>query len=183
MSVRQAVLGLVIERPGYGYELDARLTERIGSWRHSETAVYPALLKLARDGMVRETLRRPAHDRVVWYEATDAGRDDFKRWLRKPPSLLPLRDDLHLKISLADEEDLAFLIEQTRAQEQLCLDRLDRLSDAGAEPERLMDPNVEWRAIGHLWMRRTEVAHVTAAIESLQEARSLMRAHLRRRAR
>jgi DNA-binding PadR family transcriptional regulator len=183
MSVRQAVLGLVIERPGYGYELDARLSERIGSWRHSGTAVYPALLRLAKDRSLRERVERSAHDRVVWYEATDKGRAEFKAWLRTPPSLLPLRDDLHIKIALADLDDLAFLIEQTRTQEQLCLDRLGRLTAPGIEPEQLLDPNVQWRSIGHVWLKRTEVAHLTATIESLQEARTLMKEHLRRRAR
>ena len=183
MSVRQAVLGLVIERPGYGYELDARLTERIGSWRHSGTAVYPALRNLARDRSLRERVERPVHDRVVWYEATDRGRAEFDAWMRTPPSLLPLRDDLHIKIALADGGDLAFLIQQTRAQEQLCLDRLGRLTDAGVEPSQLMDPDVPWRSIGHLWLRRTEVAHLTTTIESLQEARTLMKEHLRRRSR
>lgn len=180
MSVRQAVLGLVIERPGYGYELDARLTERIGSWRHSGTAVYPALRSLTRDGSLRERVERPVHDRVVWYEATERGRAEFEAWMRRPPSLLPLRDDLHVKIALASRDDLVFLIEQARAQEQLCLDRIGRLTDTGADPEQLLRPDVQWPSIGQLWLRRTEVAHLTATIESLQQARTLMKAHLRR---
>ena len=53
MSVKHAVLGLVIERPGYGYELIQRLEQRIEGWRPSETAVYPALRSLRMEGMIR----------------------------------------------------------------------------------------------------------------------------------
>ena len=53
MSVKHAVLGLVIERPGYGYELIQRLEQRIEGWRPSETAVYPALRSLRAEGMIR----------------------------------------------------------------------------------------------------------------------------------
>jgi len=31
MSAKHAILGLVIERPGYGYQLAQRLEERFGS--------------------------------------------------------------------------------------------------------------------------------------------------------
>ena len=50
MSVKHAVLGLVIERPGYGYELIQRLEQRIEGWRPSETAVYPGAQITARRG-------------------------------------------------------------------------------------------------------------------------------------
>lgn len=184
MSVKHAVLGLVCERPGYGYQLDARFKERIGSWRHSKTAVFPALLRLAGDGAVqprdsRTTSRQPR----IWYEATEQGRAEFKSWVRKSPTLMPLRDEMYIKIALAEYEDLQHLIEQTREQQQLCLDRIGNLTGAGVDPERLSDPNVPWHLIGHAWLERTEVKQLSTQLEALQEARSLMKDALRRRER
>lgn len=184
MSVKHAVLGLVCERPGYGYQLDARFKERIGSWRHSKTAVFPALLRLAGEGAVQPrqplvTVRQPR----IWYEATEQGRAEFKSWVRKPPTLMPLRDEMYIKIALAGYEDLQHLIEQTREQQQLCLDRIGSLTGAGADPDQLAAPDVPWHVIGHAWLERTEVKQLSAQLEALQEARALMKDALRRRAR
>lgn len=183
MSVKQAVLGLVIERPGYGYELVQRFEERIGGWRPSPTAVYPALGRLNDAGAVQRRVESSAHRNVTWYEATAKGREDFKTWMLKPAGLMPLRDDMHLKIAFASFEDLKALIELTRAQEQTCLDRVDELTGGGVEVDALMDADAEWRFIGQAWLLRTEVAQLATTIESLQDARKLMKDALRRRAR
>ncbi|HVR05288.1 MAG TPA: helix-turn-helix transcriptional regulator, partial [Solirubrobacteraceae bacterium] len=52
MSAKQAVLGLVIERPGYGYDLAQRLRERFGSSGFAPTGVYSALDQLVAEGLV-----------------------------------------------------------------------------------------------------------------------------------
>jgi DNA-binding PadR family transcriptional regulator len=180
MSVKQAVLGLVIERPGYGYELVQRFDERIGGWRPSKTAVYPALLRLHTEGSVQRRVESSAHRNVTWYEATDRGRDEFRAWLHTPPELMPMRDDMYVKIAFATAADLQLLVDQTRAQEQLCLDRIDRLTGAGVDAEALAAPDVEWRLIGQAWLSRTEVAQLATTIEALQDARKLMKDAIRR---
>jgi DNA-binding PadR family transcriptional regulator len=53
MSFQNAVLGLVIERPGYGYDLTQRVNARVAGLDVSESAVYPALVALERKGWVR----------------------------------------------------------------------------------------------------------------------------------
>lgn len=181
MSVKQAVLGLVIERPGYGYELVQRFGERIGGWRQSPTAVYPALLRLHAAGAVQKRTESSAHRNVTWYEATDQGREEFRTWMRTPPALMPMRDEMYIKVAFAGPGDLDVLIEQTRAQEQLCLDRINELTGAGVDAEVLLDANVEWSTIGRAWLLRTEVAQLATTIETLQEARSLMKDAVRRR--
>ncbi|ADB54028.1 PadR family transcriptional regulator [Conexibacter woesei] len=180
MSVKQAVLGLVIERPGYGYELVQRFEERIGGWRPSQTAVYPALLRLHASGAVQKRVESSSHRNVTWYEATDHGREEFRSWMCTPPVLMPMRDDMYIKIAFACPEDLELLIAQTREQEQLCLDRIDRLTGAGVGAEVLMHADVEWRAIGQAWLLRTELSQLATTIESLQEARKLMKDAVRR---
>lgn len=42
MSLKHAVLALVVERRGYGYDLAHRLEERVGpAWRLNPSAIYP----------------------------------------------------------------------------------------------------------------------------------------------
>ncbi len=53
MSAKYAILGLVIERPGYGYQLAQRLEERFGSSSFAPSGVYSALDQLSRDEFVR----------------------------------------------------------------------------------------------------------------------------------
>jgi DNA-binding PadR family transcriptional regulator len=181
MSVKQAVLGLVIERPGYGYELVQRFEERIGGWRLSPTAVYPALVRLNASGAVRKRVDQSAHKNVTWYEATDQGRDEFHSWMRTPSTLMPLRDDMFIKVAFATFEELEELVELTRTQEQACLDRVDQLTGAGVDVDALLDADAEWRFVGQAWLLRTEVAQLATTIDTLQEVRALMKKALRRR--
>ena len=53
MSLKHAVLGLVLERRGYGYDLVQRLTDRLGpAWQLTPSAVYFALDQLSDAGAV-----------------------------------------------------------------------------------------------------------------------------------
>jgi DNA-binding PadR family transcriptional regulator len=184
MSVKHAVLGLVIERPGYGYELIQRLGERIEGWRPSDTAVYPALKSLRTEGMIRaKAISEPggsAHRAVVWYEATDEGRTHFRDWLHAPPELAPQRDEFWLKVAFASAEDLPRLVEATRDLERACLDRMAELTEPGGG-EDLRRSDVAWSAIGQAWLRRSEAAHVAVTIEAVQEIRAAMKRAIRHR--
>jgi DNA-binding PadR family transcriptional regulator len=183
MSVKHAVLGLVIEKPGYGYELIQRLGSRIESWRPSYSAVYPALHLLRRQEMIRARevsgQAAPAHKSVVWYEATEKGRDHFQAWMLAPSEPAPLRDELQVKIAFAGVEDLPRLVELTREQEQACLDRVLALTGAGAH-EDLIAREKDWRVVGHLLLRDAEVAHLRTTIVNLQRCRAAMKRAIRR---
>lgn len=186
MSVKHAVLGLVIERPGYGYELIQRLEQRIEGWRPSETAVYPALRSLRAEGMIRAreaTADGPAvsaHRGVVWYEATEEGRDEFRTWVRAPTDLAPQRDPFSLKVAFASPDDLPHLVELARELESACLERMAELSEQGDKVEDLRRADVEWREIGQAWLRRTEAAQLSVRIEAVQQIRAAMKRAIQR---
>jgi len=189
MSVKHAVLGLVIERPGYGYELIQRLEQRIEGWRPSETAVYPALRSLRADGMIRAREATAggavasAHRGVVWYEATDLGRDEFRAWVRAPTDLAPQRDPFWLKVAFASPDDLPRLVELARELESACLDRMAELGERSGPVEDLRREEVEWREIGQAWLRRTEAAQLAVRIEAVQQIRAAMKRAIQRHAR
>ncbi len=185
MSVKHAVLGLVIERPGYGYELIQRLEQRIEGWRPSETAVYPALRSLRAEGMIRARTASDggavsAHRGVVWYEATEIGRDEFRAWVRAPTDLAPQRDPFWLKVAFATADDLPWLVELARELERACLERMTELGDQGGTVEDLRREDVEWREIGQAWLRRTEAAQLAVRIEAVQQIRAAMKRAIQR---
>jgi DNA-binding PadR family transcriptional regulator len=85
MSTRLVILGLLKERPLYGYELKGIIERYMGDWTSiAFGSIYFALNKLTKEGLVREIAvqkegSRPSR-RV--YEVTEAGKDAFTRLLR-----------------------------------------------------------------------------------------------------
>lgn len=181
MSAKHAVLGLVIERPGYGYDLARRLRERFGSSGFAPTGVYSALDQLSAEGLVRAagslaaaSLERAAPRTI--YEATEDGRERFDRWMLSGTSLANVRDELNMKLALSRPRDLPALIELARSQEQQCLARVEALkrADVGSEPSRPQGGGLAWPQVAGLLVRDAEVRQLQARIEWLQRARAIM---------
>jgi DNA-binding PadR family transcriptional regulator len=176
MSAKNAVLGLVIERPGYGYDLARRLRERFGSSGFAPTGVYSALDQLSSDALVRSAGSRgdgPSErsaPRTI-YEATSKGIDHFEQWMLGGSSLAPVRDELHMKIALSKPHNLARLVELAEAQERDCLARLDALRVPAAHPRST--PRA-WSEMAVLLVRDAEVKQLQARVEWLQKARIVM---------
>jgi DNA-binding PadR family transcriptional regulator len=177
LSAKYAVLGLVIERPGYGYQLAQRLQERFGSSGFAPSGVYSALDQLSRDEFVRAAGEkgpgpaRRAAPRMI-YEATDEGVEHFESWMLGSSPAPPLRDELHMKIALCRPIDLPRLIDMVYGQELACTGRLrdlKQLTDREADSDRQ-----EWSTLMRVLSRDAEVASWRARIEWLQSARELL---------
>ena len=75
-DIRTAVLAVLSEEPGHGYDVIQRLEDKTeGSWRPSPGSVYPMLQLLADEGLARSVER----DGKRVYELTDAGREETQR--------------------------------------------------------------------------------------------------------
>lgn len=100
MSVRMGVLALLVDGPGYGYQLRGEFEQRTGgSWPLNIGQVYTTLDRLERDGLVaRGDADEDGH---VVYTATDAGRDAVTRWFSEPVPAKRGRDELAIKFALA----------------------------------------------------------------------------------
>ena len=87
MSAKHAILGLVIERPGYGYQLAQRLDERFGSSGFAPSGVYSALDQLSRDELVRSAgmLRSIAAGPPVTDDKRSGGVEGHLRQDNLPP--------------------------------------------------------------------------------------------------
>jgi DNA-binding PadR family transcriptional regulator len=176
MSAKHAVLGLVIERPGYGYQLAQRLDERFGSSGFAPSGVYSALDQLSRDDLVRSAGEmgagpaRRAAPRTI-YEATEEGVDHFEAWMLDPSPAPPLRDELHMKIALCRPRNLPRLIEMVSGQESVCLGRLQDLKRLTGQPST---SSRDWSAMMRMLATEAEVAFWNSRIEWLQNARELL---------
>jgi len=86
MTTRLVILGLLRDRPLYGYELKQILEEHMGDWTNiAFGSIYFALGKLAEEGFIEQVAveqegRRPS--RSV-YQITEAGQAEFLRLLRE----------------------------------------------------------------------------------------------------
>jgi DNA-binding PadR family transcriptional regulator len=179
MSAKHAVLGLVIERPGYGYQLAQRLDERFGSSGFAPSGVYSALDQLSRDEYVRSAGEmgagpaRRAAPRTI-YEATDEGLDHFETWMLESSPAPPLRDELHMKIALCRPRNVPRLIEMVAGQELVCLGRLQDLKRLTEEAPVPTGPSREWSKLMGMLASEAEIAFWNARIEWLQNARELL---------
>lgn len=178
MSAKYAILGLVIERPGYGYQLAQRLEERFGSSSFAPSGVYSALDQLSRHEFVRAAgemgpgpARRSA-PRMI-YEATDQGVSHFEAWILGSSPAPPLRDELHMKIALCRPGNLPRLIDLVYGQELACVGRLHDLVQS-SERERIVGDREDWPRLMRVLARDAEIALWKARIEWLQSARELL---------
>jgi len=188
MSAKYAILGLVIERPGYGYQLAQRLEERFGSSCFAPSGVYSALDQLSRDELVRAAgemgpgpARRSA-PRMI-YEATERGAEHFEAWILGSSPTPPLRDELHMKIALCRPGNLPRLIDLVYGQELACIGRLHDLTqgsqgvdgsagDAGAQ---IAGEPQDWSRLMRALTKDAEIALWKARIEWLRSAKELLR--------
>jgi DNA-binding PadR family transcriptional regulator len=142
MPIQHAVLALLADGPGHGYELKSHFEAAVGpQWGPLNIGhLYQVLDRLSRDGLV--TSHRVAQnvkpDRVV-YEITPAGRAELAEWMgARSPRTAGFRDDFFLKVMAAArgrDTDVvrsvlstqrAFLLRELRNLEQL---RRDRTAD------------------------------------------------------
>ncbi len=128
MALKHAVLGLLVTRRGYGYELVQRLDGRLGpAWQLSASTVYAALDQLETAGLVKGLAgcvagggrERRGAQRVV-NEATEAGREEFEDWLARPILRAePIRNELALKLAAARRDDAPALLEAIEQAERV----------------------------------------------------------------
>jgi len=75
-DIRTAVLSVLTEGPGHGYDIMQRIEDKSGgAWRPSPGSVYPSLQLLEDEDLVRAVDR----DGKRVYEITDAGRAEAER--------------------------------------------------------------------------------------------------------
>ncbi len=102
MSLKYALLGLIVENPKYGYEIKQQFEGALGNvWSVSYGQLYPTLRRLSEVGWVTKKTApgKKAAERNI-YSITAKGKKRLDEWLLKP-----LRTNYRVK----DEFTLKFL--------------------------------------------------------------------------
>ena len=80
MSLRHAVLGMLADQPGSGYDLLKRFERAMANvWPATQSQLYGELGKLESAGMIRVQAEGPRGRKE--YEITDAGLAELRHWL------------------------------------------------------------------------------------------------------
>lgn len=145
MPIQHAVLALLADGPGHGYQLKSAFEEAVGpQWGPLNIGhLYQVLDRLSRDRLVTATrvAQDVKPDRVV-YAITDAGRAELAEWMASPsPRTSGFRDDFFLKVMAAAHtrdpdrvqavltQQRAFLLRELHNLEQLRRERRDLMVD------------------------------------------------------
>ncbi len=127
MSLKHAILVLLEQKPGSGYDLAQRFKGGIGHfWNASHQQIYQELKKLDSQMLVEFELQ-PQSERPdrKHYRITAAGRSALKTWLLEPTRPERLNSALLVKIyaaNLAEPAALVAELEQNLAEHRRRLD-------------------------------------------------------------
>jgi DNA-binding PadR family transcriptional regulator len=132
MSTRQAVLGLLQQRPAYAYELEERLRSQLGpAWDLGSGHVNGTMKALAKAGLIEEINAAESHPRRRVFAITDTGAADHERWWRDRTVGASLsRRPILIKIALAGPDRLSDALAHIDAHEKAYAERLKKLSRA-----------------------------------------------------
>jgi DNA-binding PadR family transcriptional regulator len=126
--LKGAILGLVLERPGHGYDLGGRLGARLGpAWGIDPKRLYRMLDQLERAGLIAGTVEsdpeNPRQHRTV-YRATELAPQALAEWLETLAPKEPTRVEIQAKVAAAREQDAPRLLLALRSYERECLELL-----------------------------------------------------------
>jgi DNA-binding PadR family transcriptional regulator len=133
MSAKEAVLGLIVDRPGYCYAVKQRFDERLGVAEFADSIVYSSIGSLVKDGYVEEVPtsanagRKSGSRRNANVRATPTGTSHFEEWMAESLPLDPIRDELRLRLAVCQPWHVPRMLELVAAHEQLCVDRIAEL--------------------------------------------------------
>jgi DNA-binding PadR family transcriptional regulator len=136
--LRGALLGLLVERPGHGYDLANRLMKRLGGvWQIDRGTIYRQLKGLAAEGLAYgvEGTRSEEDDRpLTVYHPTEQASSALECWMETLTPREPVRQGLQAKLAVARPEDVPRLLLALREYERECseLAQLVRPSDGEA---------------------------------------------------
>jgi DNA-binding PadR family transcriptional regulator len=134
-GTKYAVLGLLLERPSYGYEVLVRFRRAFDAaqWAVTPQGLYASLDRLERDGLIEPvaTRDRDASRRQpkTPYRVTPSGARELRRFLDAPMGADPSRAELLVRLQCVAARDADALLGMLDGYEQACLDELGRIGE------------------------------------------------------
>ncbi|MFC1409432.1 PadR family transcriptional regulator [Streptacidiphilus sp. N1-12] len=131
MSLRHALLGLLVDQPASGYDLMKLFDTSLANvWPATQSQVYGELTRLAGTGLLKVSAEGPRGRKE--YALTDEGLAELRRWLLDTQPEPPRRSDTLLRVFflgvLSDEQALDYLraMAERAAGEHSALERLEQ---------------------------------------------------------
>jgi DNA-binding PadR family transcriptional regulator len=131
MSAKHALLGLLLERPAYPYQLANRMEQRLGpAWKVNSGQLYQTIKSLERDRLIeRVRSGAPEHGERHVFSVTEEGALEFERFFATDGEAVRLsRRPLLVKITFAGPEHLDQALAKVDAYERECAERLAKLA-------------------------------------------------------
>ena len=120
MSVRNAILGLLAQRPRHGYELRAAFEALIGGeeiWEVKLAQIYTTLARLEDGGLVtQESVDQDGGPERRIYGITRRGRGELNKWFGSGVGGEHLRDEFFIKLMLSIQDEKADPYQVIQAQ-------------------------------------------------------------------
>jgi DNA-binding PadR family transcriptional regulator len=131
MSAKHALLGLLLEKPSYPYELGNRLHRRLGpAWRLNPGQLSQTISRLERDGHIETVRGSGERDERQVKAITSEGLEEFERWFDDDNApLRPTRGPLLVKVTFAGRKRLRQCLGRIDAYER---DRAEALAELAA---------------------------------------------------
>jgi DNA-binding PadR family transcriptional regulator len=172
-TLRGALLGLLLERPGNGYDLANRLMARLGAtWQIDRVTIYRLLDGLAHQGLAYgvEGTRSDEDARpLTVYHPTAETAAARNAWMEKLMPRRPVRLDLQAKLAVAHDEDVPRILSAFRDYERECLQLSALVAPTGGEPACLAAVFLDCTRESVEMMLRTEIAWATNARRRINE--------------
>jgi DNA-binding PadR family transcriptional regulator len=138
-SVNWAVLGLVIEKPSYGYEIGRRFIARFGGFIPASLSnIYTTLDRLVRMGLLEPThvqvTTASGRQHKLHYRATSEGARAYRAWLARRLRATDQRSELLLRLLSVCLRGVPALDEVLERYEAECVQERARLHERAQRP-------------------------------------------------
>jgi DNA-binding PadR family transcriptional regulator len=175
-----ALLGVLSMAPMSGYTMRSVIEESIGNfWSESYGQIYPALKRLAAEGLVeKKTERQKGRPARYVYSLTEEGWERLREWLAIPARAEVPRNDLLLKLFFGTHAPAGANRENVAAFVALHEEALARYAEIARDLKRRKkeDPRADFWQMTLSYGRHHSTAMVAWGRETLKELDVIERA-------
>jgi PadR family transcriptional regulator, regulatory protein AphA len=170
MSLRHALLGLLVAGPRTGYGLVKHFSQSLNyAWPAGHSQIYPELARLREAGLIRQTGEGPRGSKT--YETTEAGATAVRRWLLETEPERRVRSDAALRtffLWLLDRDQAVAHLERERDVHRALLVELEAIADEEPDPSTPKERSYRLALEGGIRVTRARLEWAEWAIEEVR---------------
>lgn len=176
-SLKAAVVAVLLERPGHGYDVAQRINLRAGSSVQIEPKhIYSVLGSLEKAGLVRSRRESDAGPQgKTIFHPTERAEGAWREWRARPPEVSEVRKDIQTRLAFSGEADAPELL---RVLSRYRIDLLDEIEVNALAPASgrswggLVKGFLATAAGGHLQFELEWIEEVCEELEAIVREQS-----------